>query len=315
MNRLFEILYLLIEKRTITARELSNHFEVSERTIYRDIDTLCMSGIPIYTKKGKNGGISIVDNYVLNKVLVSDEEKLQILSALQSMKAVDMDNSDEILTKLNSIFNIQYSDWISIDFSDWSNQRQEVYKIIKSAILNQKVLQFDYYNRSGKASKRIVEPIQLWFKSYTWYLRAYCREKQDVRVFKLNRMQRIEVLQEFFEKRDYTLKDKISDNHLSGNQSSDNQANDNQEKEIKKSQTFTLLIDKTQAYRVYDIFDESNIELREDGNYLISLDYQIDEWVYGLILSFGAYVTVISPDSLRIEIKKKLEDNLRNYMS
>ncbi|MCL2775402.1 MAG: HTH domain-containing protein, partial [Oscillospiraceae bacterium] len=104
INRLFEIVYMLMNKKAATAKELSDHFEVSQRTIYRDIDILNEAGIPVYTNKGKGGGISILDNFLLNKSVFSDQEQNEILFALQSFRAVKYVNADTVLTKLSAIF-------------------------------------------------------------------------------------------------------------------------------------------------------------------------------------------------------------------
>lgn len=298
MNRLFEILYIILNKKTVTANELSKHFEVSERTIYRDIDTLCMAGIPIYTKKGKNGGISILDNYVLNRALISEEEKLQIISALMSIQEVEKGNSDATLKKISSIFDIDYPNWISIDFSDWSNQKQELFVQLKEAILKRNLLTFDYYDRLGNITTRTVEPLQLWFKSSTWYLRAYCRTKCDVRTFKVVRMQRVKCLEETFELR------KLSEFANTKTQSDPFQMD---------VPTVVLHIDASQAYRVYDSFDENEIVQNEDGSFTVTLNFNIDDWVYGMILSYGPYATVVYPEIVRNEIVRRLKNSLENY--
>ena len=117
INRLFEIVYLLMDKKSITANELAAHFEVSKRTILRDIDTLTMSGIPIYTMQGKGGGISIHDKFVLNKMVISESEQQQILFALQGMSATQLIETESVLSRLKSLFEKSDSDWIEVDFS------------------------------------------------------------------------------------------------------------------------------------------------------------------------------------------------------
>ena len=135
-NRLFEIVYILMQKRKTTAKELADRFEVSTRTIYRDIETLSIANIPIYASKGKDGGIGLLDEYVLNKTILSEEEQNQILFALQGMKKVKGQDEKDILAKLSILFNKKINDWIKIDFSNWGNIQEERFDIIKSAILN-----------------------------------------------------------------------------------------------------------------------------------------------------------------------------------
>ena len=137
-NRLFEIIYMLIQKKKVTAKELANKFEVSTRTIYRDIEILSRANIPIYASKGKDGGIGILDEYILNKSILSEDEQNQILFALQGMKKVRGADEKDILQKLSTLFNKEINDWIKIDFSTWGkdNTQEEKFELIKSAILN-----------------------------------------------------------------------------------------------------------------------------------------------------------------------------------
>ena len=190
-NRLFEIIYILMKKRKITAKELADRFEVSTRTIYRDIETLSRVNIPIYASKGKDGGIGLLDEYVLNKTILSEEEQNQILFALQGMEEAKGQDEKDILNKLSALFNKKVNDWIKIDFSNWSDAKEERFEIIKSAILNKRLIQFTYYNSNGEESKRIVEPLQIWFKDKSWYLISYCKLKQDYRIFKIARIKEI----------------------------------------------------------------------------------------------------------------------------
>ncbi|MFR5683641.1 MAG: helix-turn-helix transcriptional regulator, partial [Clostridia bacterium] len=200
INRLFEIVYLLLKRKTITAKELANRFEVSTRTIYRDVEILSNAKIPIYTTKGKGGGISLLDDYVLNKSILSEEEQNQILFALQSMEKINNQSEKKILEKVSTIFNKSKTNWIEVDFSDWGTigETENTFQLIKEAVLNRQVLEFIYYNSYGQENKRKVEPLQIYFKDKAWYLKAYCREKQDYILFKISRMKDIRILEESF---------------------------------------------------------------------------------------------------------------------
>ena len=199
-NRLFEIVYILMQKKKTTAKELADRFEVSTRTIYRDIETLSTANIPIYASKGKDGGIGLLDEYVLNKTILSEEEQNQILFALQGMKKVKGQDEKDILEKLSILFNKKINDWIKIDFSNWGNIQEERFDIIKSAILNKQLVQFTYYNSNGEENNRIVEPLQICFKDKSWYLISYCKLKEDYRIFKIARIKEIKILEEHFER-------------------------------------------------------------------------------------------------------------------
>ena len=125
ISRLFEIVYILMNKKNTTAKELSEHFEVSQRTIYRDIDTLSQAGIPIYTNKGKGGGIGLMEHFVLNKSVLSEQEQNDILSALQGFKVTSYSDTNQVLSKLNSLFGSKNTDWIEVDFSYWNSKEED----------------------------------------------------------------------------------------------------------------------------------------------------------------------------------------------
>ena len=293
-NRLFEIVYILMQKRKTTAKELADRFEVSTRTIYRDIETLSTANIPIYASKGKDGGIGLLDEYVLNKTILSEEEQNQILFALQGMKKVKGQDEKDILERLSILFNKKINDWIKIDFSNWGNVQEERFDIIKSAILNKQLVQFTYYNSNGEESKRIVEPLQIWFKDKSWYLVSYCKLKQDYRIFKIARIKDIKILQEHFE-RELPKEEK-------------------NEKHNFKIIELVLEINKAMTYRVYDEFESKEITKKEDGNFIVKVKYPENEWIYGYILSFGEYAKVLNPGYAKNRIKDKLQRTLKNYL-
>ena len=293
-NRLFEIVYILMQKKKTTAKELADRFEVSTRTIYRDIETLSGANIPIYASKGKDGGIGLLDEYVLNKTILSEEEQNQILFALQGMKKVKGQDEKDILEKLSILFNKKINDWIKIDFSNWGNIQEERFDIIKSAILNKQLVQFIYYNSNGEENNRIVEPLQIWFKDKSWYLISYCKLKEDYRIFKIARIKEIKILEEHFERELPKEEEK--------------------EKHNFKMIELELEINKAMTYRVYDEFESKEITKKQDGNFIIKVKYPESEWVYGYILSFGEYAKVLNPNYAKNIIKDKLEKTLKNYL-
>jgi len=193
ISRLFEIIYILIDKKQVTAKELAERFEVSVRTIFRDIETLCEAGIPIYTNKGKGGGIRLMDNFILNKSVLSSGEQQEIIAALQSLQAAQNTDS-QALSKLSAFFGGETREWISIDFGGWSSSAKEKFEMIKQAILQRKVLSFSYYNAKMEKTERRVEPLQLTFIDKTWYLKAYCQMRKQMRLFKLTRLRELHMI-------------------------------------------------------------------------------------------------------------------------
>lgn len=189
-SRLFKLVYHLLDKGQATAPELAEKFEVSVRTIYRDIDALSRAGIPVYAETGRNGGIRLLNDFVLDKAVLSAKEKQEILDALQGLNAaLNMNNSDT-LSKLSAIFNVSLENWLEVDFSRWGNKSydNEKFEIIKSAIVHRRILKITYAGSYEESSERKIHPLRLFYKSRDWYLKAYCTEKKDFRLFKLTRI-------------------------------------------------------------------------------------------------------------------------------
>lgn len=299
ISRLFEIVYILLDKKIVTAKELSERFEVSVRTIYRDIDVLSSSGVPIYTSKGKGGGISLVDNFVLNKSVLSDKEQKEILMSLQSLNAMKFLDIEPVLKKMTAVFNKESINWIDIDFSGWgSDDEKEKFDVIKTAIFNNKVLSFDYFNSIGQKSSRNVEPLKIVFKGQGWYVYGFCRLKSEFRIFKITRIKNLNVLEENFIKRENLV----------------NALNDAESSYKTKMVELNLNINEKMAYRVYDEFKEENIIKNLDGSFNVTASMPDGDWIFGYIMSYGEYAEVIEPKYIRDVIKQKFEEGLKKYL-
>ena len=288
-NRLFEIIYILLGKRRVTAKELAERLEVSTRTIYRDIDTLSLAGIPVYTEKGKGGGISLLPDFVLNKSLLSEQEQNDILSALHGLSNINAGKTGQVLQRLSTIFNKTATNWMEVDFSDWSFGNGDIFEGFKTAILQQHVVEFDYYNARGERDRRRVEPIQIWFKSKAWYLKGFCLTRQDMRLFKLIRANNLTITEEAFGQRDLSVL------------ASDFESKSNQNQCV----FIKLKISPEKAYRVHDEFHENMIEKQADGSYIVTMECAGDDWTYDFVLSFGEHIEVLSPGHIRATIKEK----------
>lgn len=296
LNRLFEMVYLLLDREQITAKELAEHFEVSTRTIYRDVETLSSAGIPIYMSKGKGGGISLLPGYVLNKTVITKEERADILSSLKAVQAVSLSEAGTVLDKLGSLFGNTVADWIEVDFGLWGDGEKESdsFEILKQAILSKNIVEFQYTAAVSERKKRIVEPLKLVFKGSNWYLYAYCREREDFRFFKLKRMQDIVVTEEIFERnapKQVLQKESIYD----------------KQPKVK----VILKLEKEVAFRAMDDFAEC--AMQPDGSAVVSGEYILGEWLIDLILGYGGYCEVIEPQWVREQVRERLVKMLERY--
>ncbi len=297
-SRLFKILYHLIDKGRATAPELASKFEVSTRTIYRDVDALSSAGIPICAESGRKGGIYLMDNFVLDKTTLSDEEKEEIMTALQSVAAAGNSLETTLLTKMSALFksgnsaNCDY-DWLEIDFSRWGNHPEDnsKFELLKKAVIEHREVKIVYHSSEEVSSERVIRPIKLYFKSKEWYLKAFCLEKQDFRMFKLNRISNPELQEETFEPIVYP-------------------------KTPEESQVYhkvVLLFPKNMGYRVYDEFDEEQIEHKENGDLVVTTSMPIDAWLISYLLSFGAQVELLEPKYLQKILVKQARSICDKY--
>lgn len=293
-SRLFRILYYVLEKGKVTANELSEKFEVSVRTIYRDIDVISSAGIPIYAIQGKGGGIEIADDFVLKKSLLSEKEQEQILVALKGLEGINKQYENELLTKLSAFFKIKNTNWIEVDFTNWQrgNEYDELFNDIKSAIIDKNIIRFTYFSSNEKETSREVKPIRLLFKGWDWYVYTFCLLRNEFRYFKLSRIRDLKILDENFEDsyEDVVLIKKM---------------------EYKDTVHVKLKFDRKVAFRVYD--EMGDIKEDEEGNLYAEIELPNDYNLYNYIFSFGESVEVLAPIEIRNNIRDMINKMSRIY--
>ena len=294
-NRLFRILYYILEKEKVTANELADKFEVSVRTIYRDIDSISSVGVPIFTTQGKGGGIKIDNEYILNKSLFDANEKEQIIAALQGLEKTNKVYKSELITKLSALFKIKNSNWIEIDFTSWgsNNTYQDLFNTLKITIINKNIISFSYNSSKAEKINRRVKPIRLLFKEQDWYLYAFCLLRNDFRYFKLSRIKDLEVLAINYE---------------------DNFENIVLKREIKYENTVNIKLkfNKSVAFRVYDEF-KAIVEDKK-GNLYVEMKIPNNYKLYNYIFSFGANVEILEPKEIRNQFKNMINKIAKKYI-
>lgn len=297
INRLFEILYILLNKKTISAKYLADKLEVSTRTIYRDIDILSSVGIPIYTSRGKSGGIHLLENAILDKCILTKDEKIDLLIALESLNGFNINSKQNIFSKLESLFGKNQKNYMEIDYSPYENNIKLQFESSKEAILTNKILLFDYISTKGEKTSRKVEPYILWFKGKAWYLKSYCLDKNEFRIFRLSRMKNMQISSIDYIERELDFQLSKENTDL-----------------LSSVVKIKLKIDISQKYRVMDDFSEKNITYDLDKNLIVNLEFPENEWLYGYILSYGSFATVIEPQYIRDNIKNRLLENVNKYL-
>lgn len=281
VSRQFQMVYLLLERGRMTAAELAQRLEVSQRTVLRDVDALSAAGVPVYTAQGAGGGVALLPGHVLDKAALSDEEQRQLLLALQSLPGGE---GEQALTKLSALFRREPEDWLQVNLSRWGagTADSEKFQLLRQAVLERRVLRFDYASSYGSTRPRRVLPARLVFKGQGWYLQAYDPEREGYRTFRLSRILSPELTGEGFHQPltppevDYA----------------------GEIPPLFRVEA-RLRFAPYMAYRVYDEFDQSCVARQEDGSLLVETVFPEDQWLYGYLLSFGAAVEVLSPDALR----------------
>lgn len=298
MNRLFEMVYLLLDRKQMTAKDLAAHFEVSQRTVYRDVETLSQAGIPIYAAKGAGGGIRLTETFILNKSLLSERERQSVLASLQGMRALQVDTAEAALEKLSALFGGEGEDWISVDFSSWNpeNPVSARFDALKDAIFARQVVSFAYSGANGKTEVRRVEPLKLVFRGYDWYLLGWCRTREDFRFFKLSRMEHLERGRESFVRR------RVPPDSIGKG-----------EGYAAPMLSVEARICREKAYRVLEEFPAAQREAMPDGSYLVRFQMPDNQWLLEYLLTYGSALEVLSPPKVRAAVVSQLKKAIEAY--
>lgn len=294
LDRLFEIVYILLSHPS-TAQALAQRFGVSTRTIYRDVETLSLAGIPIYMNKGRGGGIGLMPEYTLNKAMFTQQEKDALLSSVRALGPLTPTQTQGALTKLSALLGEAGTSWIEVDFSAWSHggQQAELFDALKAAILDQRLACFTYAGANGTTAARTVQPLKLCFKGQSWYLYAFCTARQEDRFFKLLRIKKLRVLDEGFTR------------------SAPAKVLDGVPQQSQPLVTLTLKLQPSLAFRVYEEFEA--YELQPDGSFIVQRALPEGEGMFQYLATFGDGCEVLEPAHIRQQTIHRLEQALARY--
>lgn len=299
IDRLIQIIFLLLRHENITAKQLAEELHVSTRTIYRDINTLSITGIPITSQKGYRGGLSLLEGFSLDKSYFTKEEQGNIIQALQILKSSNYPDADKTLNKVAGLFShTLQSEWLEIDFSYWGSPEKERLHMtaLERAVINKYVITFTYCNSELTVTEQTVEPLKLVFKSHSWYLIAFSRRRQDIRTYKLSRIRDLQITDQLFDRQlpaDFSLTPAYREEY--------------------DIPLFKLHFSEKIAYKVYDEFQEKYITKLEDGTLEVNFRFQLSDWTFLYLLSFGEYVEIVAPVEARMLMKEKARKILAMY--
>ncbi|WP_317618391.1 YafY family protein [Paenibacillus sp. PL91] len=299
---------LLLNRGRISAKELADRFEVSTKTIYRDMDTLSQAGVPILAHQGTTGGFEIMEQYTISRQYLSLGEISSIIAAVKGIGTA-MDDAtyaslhEKVKTLLHQSDKHQdgnVGERLIFDLNPWEQgpeARQKV-NLLKRAIDETQKVQFSYVNMNGSESERMVEPYALLLKANVWYLQAYCLLREQFRVFRLSRVQQLQMLSDPFERREVPS----LEGYTWGTEWTKNADTE-----------VTLIFHPKARYRVGDSFHSDQVTVLEDGSLRVEGKFTVDEWFYGMILSHGDSVKVEHPAYMAEQVMQRAKNIISRY--
>ncbi len=297
-DRLIGILSVLLQRDKVTAPQLAEQFEVSRRTILRDIDALCLAGIPIVTEPGYNGGISIMDGYRMDRTILTSKDMRMILAGLRSLDSVSGTRYlEQLMEKIQAGSSelISGRDSILIDLSSWyGSTLAPRIECIDHAIEHRHRIEFRYISPNGE-SVRSIEPYYLLFRWSSWYVWGFCMMRKDYRLFKLNRMDALRETEEVFQPRSAPMPDLSNEKIFPG------------------KIHVRALFDADVKWRLLEDFGKDSFTEREDGKLLFAADYTDMDQLISWILTFREKAEVLEPAEIREAISHIIAKMMNKY--
>ena len=293
LDRLLSIVVLLLGRDRMNAVELSRRFEVTTRTIYRDLDAINASGIPVVAYPGPGGGYGIDPSFTIDRRLLGFDDLKAIVAALKGVNAALEDRRiGSALEKIESLGPRERSeelleDRVVIDLFPWGRRDEErrLVKLLEPAIAERRIVEFDYSSYGRKVERRIVEPMTLVFKAYAWYLWGFCRLRGDYRIFKLSRMRALETKLERFKRRSGSYKPDV-------------------EPPLPAMIELLLGVEPSRAAEAEDWYGSEGLERDGDGGLTIRLRVPDGGWIVNMVLGFGPGIRILRPESLRLALSE-----------
>lgn len=311
LERLMAITMLLLNQKRVQARELADRLEVSLRTVYRDLETLSMSGIPLVAYPGNEGGFEIMESFRLDRQMLSFDELHALFTAvrgLHSTQAMKQRQMDRLLEKVGALISraeqerMAAADQVAIDLTPWNSgaAAHALYESLHAAVREKKRIRFAYTDGKGAETERLVEPQMLVLKGYVWYVHGYCLTREDYRLFRLTRMRDLQVLADSFDRRPMPL----------------SEVNARWE-QAWEQETVDLVLRFTGAavVRAMDHFDAADTERQSDGSLLVRTRYAYKDYgaLIGFLLSFRSNLYIVEPDHIAAAVRQSAFDLFALY--
>ncbi|KKO54124.1 helix-turn-helix transcriptional regulator [Paenibacillus sp. DMB20] len=312
LDRLLAITVLLLNRGRVSAKELSERFEVTSKTIYRDMDTLNQAGIPIIAYQGVSGGFEIMESFMIDRHWLSVEEMRSLVTAVKGINNAMGDMETEaLLEKVNNLLQKALqgrsgeegglqTERLIMDMNPWGQREgiRETIGILKQAIHEKQCAVIGYISSDSVNRSRMIEPASLILKGNVWYVQAYCKLRREFRIFRVSRIQHIELTDEAFLPRQAPEIERLDWKTTWSDGCETDMA---------------LRFEPEARQRIADVFHPDEIREFPDGSFRVNVSLKADEWFYGMILSFGGKVIVESPPSVAEEVVRRAKKIIARY--
>ncbi|MDC7224280.1 MAG: YafY family protein [Spirochaetales bacterium] len=310
IDRLLSLIIYLLNHDVVSAGKLAERFGVTVRTIQRDMESIELAGIPLFSLRGPNGGYGIMENFKLDNQLISLEDLYYIITSLSTIsETLTDDKIDHTLEKMKTLLPApdrdilaERKEKLSLDFSLLGGdprQRKE-FTVLREAVDTERLLRFSYTNNKLESTVRTVEPQTIVFKWRAWYLFAWCREREDYRLFRLSRIKDPEILPARFKRREMSFEE----------------YREKVKGEAKPNETaLTLKFSAPVRIMVEENYPPEQCSDGPEGSLIVNTVLPEENWLYGYLLSFGPHLTVLEPEGIREKLKEKAREILRKYES
>lgn len=296
MERLIGIITTLQQNKKVTAPFLAEKFEVSRRTINRDIEDICRAGIPIVTTQGKGGGISLMEGFSLDTTVFTEQELSAVFTGLKTLDSVSVSSSaDQLAQKIGGNSAITFSEHMTIDLSSfYKNDLTSKMEQLKTAIREHRCIAFHYYYNKGEADK-LIEPYLIVFKWSDWYVFGFCRERRDFRMYKLRRLWELNITEETYEVRDIPEEKKQFGSHMTDDY------------------FITAIYDASVKYKLVEEYGPESFTVMDDGKLYTKWGFTNKNEAVSWFLGFGDKVKVIEPPEMVEKMRSAIQSVKKYY--
>ncbi|MEK0315046.1 helix-turn-helix transcriptional regulator [Cohnella sp. 56] len=299
VERLISIIMILLKKEVVSTKEFTQLFHVSKRTILRDMETLSLSNIPIYAVNGVKGGYGIMDAYKVDKRLLSSSDLQNILTALGGLEQILLtEEVERTIKKIEAMVSpLSLNRSIQLSFYDWEGRSEilETLKMCQESILKKRLVSFDYTDKDGAVTNRVVEPYELHFSELSWYLKGFCLHRQGSRTFKLSRIDHLTMDERAFHPRD--------DWSEQGNEAS----------YLPQFVTIKARISPRIKDQIIERYGRKSIEDHSSGFLLATIYVPQNRMGFQLLASFGTHLKIVEPETYVEDFRNYLTQMVESY--